>query len=437
MTSFYRASSKLKNYSFSENAFIPKEVTIPLVQEKDVICHSIVDPGDTISEGDIIATYKDKNFTARIHSPVPGKVTSIESVVNPNGRQDVSIKIKTAGSFSFLGKNIREQDWTALTADTLLDKLSEKGVVNTFNCGKPYSIESQINNPKTTKSLVVRMFDEDPVRLSDSLLSKMFLNEIRTGAYIIAKAMSADGVVFIFDQKASKTLDDFIPLHPEVKTEVLFAVNKDHPVAYNKEIVHLYNKSFKKDKQFDVDVKSLFIDCHTAFDAYNAVVKNTPVISRYIHISGNCIDSSAFLNVRLGTTFKDIVNQLGGWIEKPALIVINGHMSGYSVQTLETPVTKYVKSVSFISKKYVPDQRMFDCTFCGECRDVCPRGLSPDLFFANHNYGKDIPEKVLLTAMDCCECSSCNSVCPSRIPLSQIIDSIKEKLLKEKENENK
>lgn len=437
MTSFYGASSKLKNYSFSENAFIPKEVTVPLVQEKDVICRSIVDPGDTISEGDIIATYKEKNFTARIHSPVPGQVTAIESAVNPNGRQDVCIKIKTAGAFSYLGKNLRDQDWTAFTADTILDKLSEKGVVNTFNCGKPYSIESRINNPKTTKSLVVRMFDEDPVRLSDSLLSKMFLEEIRTGAYIIAKAMKADGVVFLFDQRVSKTLGDFIPLHPEAKTEVLFAINKNQPVAHKKEIVHLYNKTFKKEKQFEVDGNSLFIDSHTAYDAYNAVVKNTPVISRYIHISGNCIDSSAFLNVRLGTTFADIVNQLGGWIEKPALIVINGHMSGYSVNTLETPVTKYVKSVSFISKKYVPDQRMFDCIFCGNCRAVCPRGLSPDLFFTNHNYGKDIPEKVLHTALDCCECSYCNSVCPSRIPLSQIIDSIKEKLLKENADENK
>ena len=85
---------KVKNYKYTQNAFLPKITTISLSQEKDCICNPIVKVGDVVKEGDVIAepdsTEKDK---ALIHSSVPGKVINIISSLCPNGRIEKSIQI--------------------------------------------------------------------------------------------------------------------------------------------------------------------------------------------------------------------------------------------------------------------------------------------------------------------------------------------------------
>ena len=49
---------------------------------------------------------------------------------------------------------------------------------------------------KDKKRLIVRLFDEDPRRISDSLYTKFFLDEIITGTQITANAMDADSIIF-------------------------------------------------------------------------------------------------------------------------------------------------------------------------------------------------------------------------------------------------
>ena len=90
----------IHNYKYTENAFLPKTVIIPLVQEKDSICKPKVKPGEIVEEGQIIAG---SDFSV-IHSPVPGTVMDICPVNSPDGKIEKAIKISTQGSFSYLGK---------------------------------------------------------------------------------------------------------------------------------------------------------------------------------------------------------------------------------------------------------------------------------------------------------------------------------------------
>ena len=105
---------------------------------------------------------------------------------------------------------------------------------------------------------------------------------------------------------------------------------------------------------------------------------------------------------------------------------------------MDIPVSKDVKSVSFIPQAKVPDQQIEDCSRCGNCIDICPVGLYPESLYRSYttqNKDDDHLNIITQTAILCTECALCNSVCPSRIPLSQIIKSLKEKPPKETTDE--
>ena len=59
-----------------------------------------------------------------------------------------------------------------------------------------------------------------------------------------------------------------------------------------------------------------------------AVLYNRPLFCRYMTISGNAIRTPGNYKVRIGTRIADIVEECGGFREKPARIIMGGPMCG-------------------------------------------------------------------------------------------------------------
>ena len=190
-------SSIIKNYKTSQNAFLPKVVSIPLSQESESHYNSIVKPGDIVREGDVIAqTELAQGWTSSLHSSVPGKVISTEPCISPNGRQEFAVKIQFGGALSYLGKTHNEKKAEDYSQNEIARTLTRNGVINTFKTSIPENLGIQINKLNSDKerhNLVVRLFDEDPYRITDSLISKFYFEEIVKGARIVAKAINAKG----------------------------------------------------------------------------------------------------------------------------------------------------------------------------------------------------------------------------------------------------
>ena len=99
-----------------------------------------------------------------------------------------------------------------------------------------------------------------------------------------------------------------------------------------------------------------------------------------------------------------------------------------SPKSLDIPITKYVKSVEFLSKKNKNDEQIYSCINCGNCRFACPVKLSPDILY-NHTVNfKLLKENFSASSLACIECGLCNTVCPARLPLCQTIKVLKNKL---------
>ena len=434
---YQNLSSILKNYKVSQNSFISKEFIIPLEQEYATDYKNIVQKDDIVQEGQIIAISTDNSKSKRtsdestfIHSPVPGKVMDILPVYTSSGKQKFAVKIKFGGEFSYLGKKITEKSIENLTSSQIIEQLIDKGVVNTYNLKKIENPGLQIKN-NSFKNLVVRFFDEDSFRFTDSLVAKLFTNEIIKGAQILAKAMNCYGILFVIDQSFEKK-QELENLNIS-NLRVLQLKTKKYPCGTQKQIEQAFKKSgLKKTSNLEITKNDFFTDSSTLYEVYKAVICSVPSISHLVHFSGNCLYSSCLLDVKIGTTLNDIVKQIGGFVKEPSVIVINGLIYGNSVESLNVPVTKSVKSVEFISKTKITDSQIYSCVNCGNCRYVCPSRISPDILYSYAVNFKEIPEVLKNTVQDCEECGSCNTVCPARLPLSKTISYLKDTVCEEK-----
>lgn len=431
---YQNLSVALKDYKTSQNSFISKEFFIPLEQEYDTDYNSLARPGDVVKEGEIIATSIGKiSETTYIHSPVPGEVKGVLPIYTPTGKQKFAVKIKFGGEFSYLGKKIKEKSPDSFTSKEIVDCLIKKGVVNTFDVKKNLNPGIQIKQ-KNYKNLVVRLFDEDPFRFTDSLVSKFYAKEILLGAKVLANAFNAASVVFAIDRKFEKKSDFNGANLPNFK--ILQIKTNKNSCGTKRDIIAAFKKSgLKKTCDFTISKDDFFTDSSTLYEIYKAVICNTPAISRLVHFSGNCLYSSCVLDVKIGTPLKDIVNQLGGFAKEPSLIVINGLVYGNSIESLNVPISKSVKSVEFISKFKFTDSQIYSCVNCGNCRYVCPSKLSPDVIYSYAVNFKEIPQKIADSVNFCEGCGLCNATCPARLPLTDTILWLKDAVDK-KSSEN-
>lgn len=430
-----------KKYTTHSIAFLPSLAVISLSQDSKTLMEATVQKGDYVQEGQIIARNCIKNITdkkyctypAYIHSPVPGKVLDIYNVINPNGKKLPAVLIKMEGNFSFSGKKREILNWTYSQSNTRTKTLAQMGVINTFE--KPISLAQQINSEITKKEkdssykispLVVRLFDNDPDTVIDKYITENFAKEVFEGTAILAETLNTSDVVFIAEKDTwNLTENETKKIFKNIQVHVLETDTNIYPRGQYK-YVKQTTLQYLSSKGINCYKEIFPIDSTTCLDVYNAIAKSYPTIDRFIQIEGDDIAKNGIFKIRIGTTFRNIFEECGGFFKEPAKIIINGLINGIAVSDLDTPITRYVKSIFVLSSRGFPDQRQTACVRCGRCHNICPENIHPEKIYSNYYSDTPVKQYILDTINLCTECGLCNAVCPSRIPLYQTIQLIKD-----------
>lgn len=408
------------------NAYVPHEVLVALWQDEYTKTEPLVYAGEHVEEGQIIA--RDSRSLCQIHSPVPGKVEKFSVISLPNGKTGPCLTIKTEGSFSFLGRPKKKQQWDFMFADQLIRNIGEKGVVNTFYKPKPLAVElMQQKLRQGNRSIFLRLYDLDPTNCADSFIAKNYMPQILEAMSILSHIVEPSAVYCLFD-KSSSIKEDAAAMNILFNTVPLHFIPVDiskYPCGGIFDVLRLVRRSAKSPEEISVSRKDLFIDSMTALSVYEAVVLNQPSMTRFVSIGGDAMTENKIFKVRIGTPIKNLLAECGGFCSQPSKILINGMVYGSAISNFDIPVTKYTKSITVLPKKLINTIPTSPCIRCGSCRKICKADLQPDKLYTQYMKKMHLtPDEIKMTLL-CSECRLCNMACPSRLPLFQTINEIK------------
>jgi len=144
-----------------------------------------------------------------------------------------------------------------------------------------------------------------------------------------------------------------------------------------------------------------------------AVIEGLPMISKLCTVWDQTSGQSANVRLPLGITMENVFRRDLSRYRKVKLI-LGGLMTGQSYYSPKMPVTADTDGVIMMKDDVSWESHL--CNNCGECANICPRGLSPYCLYSAIGAG-DVEMSSALGIGKCLECGLCSFVCPSRLHL--------------------
>ncbi|MCQ2609566.1 MAG: 4Fe-4S binding protein, partial [Lachnospiraceae bacterium] len=177
-------------------------------------------------------------------------------------------------------------------------------------------------------------------------------------------------------------------------------------------------------KVLPAEVGCIVDNVDTVIAIGEAVCESKPLVRRIMTIAGDGFNQNENLEVRLGTSYTTVIEEVGGLKDGVKKMISGGPMMGVAIYDVNIPVSK--SSSAFLAFMKDPIEKLTEttCIRCGKCVEACPINLLPTNLA--HACAHDEIEKfVKLDGMECIECGSCSYVCPAKKPLTQYFRAYK------------
>ena len=153
----------------TQDAPLPKILTLPLKQHIGHITEAIVSVGDSVLKGQVIAESKDY-VSAPIHAPSSGKVIAIEKHLapHPSGLETDCIVIETDGKEQWIECDTHT-NYRELEVNVVRDIIRDAGIVGLGGAGFPSFIKLSPGS-NLVETLILNGAECEPYITCDAML---------------------------------------------------------------------------------------------------------------------------------------------------------------------------------------------------------------------------------------------------------------------------
>ena len=409
--------NKLSTQASIEVFPLPKQVTVFLNQHLGAPATPIVEKGTAVKTGQLIA--KAEAFVcANIHSPVSGVVNKIDTVKDMFGYAKPAIVIDVEGDEWVdtvdLTSDIKRE--ITLSKTEIVDKLKEMGIVGLGGATFPTHIKYMIPEGKKAEYLIINAVECEPYLTSDHRVMLERTEEIMIGVSILRKALGVEKAYIGLENNKPEPIARMKEMAAQFEGIIVEPLKVKYPQGAEKQLIKAITGRSVPSGKLPIDVGCVVNNVGTAFAVYEAVQKNKPLVENIMTVTGKSLAEQHNYQIRIGISYADIVNHIGGLPDDTAKIISGGPMMGKAIVNLDAPTTKGASSLLVITDKEAERAEERDCIRCGKCMEACPMGLEPYLFSALINNDK-VQEAVDNHLMDCIECGCCIFTCPANKPL--------------------
>lgn len=411
------SDSKLTASKPVEQIPLPDKVYVPLSQSLGAPSKPVVDKGDEVKAGQLIA--KGESFiSSNIHSPVSGKVVKIDEVTDASGYRRPAVVIEVADDewIDNIDRSPQLVSEISLTPQQIIDKIKDLGIVGMGGATFPSHVKLMVPKDKKATTLIINGVECEPFLTSDHRLMLEKGEEIIVGIRILMKALGVDKAFIGIENNKKDAIQHLTNLLKNETGIKVVTLKVKYPQGGEKQLIKAITGKEVPSGKLPVETGCIVHNVGTAFAVYEAVQKNKPLIDRVVTVTGPSVSKPGNFQVRIGTSIEFLLKLAGGVPEDTGKIISGGPMMGKALTTTDVPVVKGTSGILLMPAENSHRVPVFNCIRCARCISVCPMGLQPVLL-AQFTYNEFYEEAEKAYIMDCMECGSCQFTCPSGRPL--------------------
>ena len=400
---------------------LPEVVTIPLLQHIGAPSKLMVNKGDDVKVGQLLAG-SEGFVSANIHSSVSGKITKIDKLFDNSGYKLDAIQIEVEGDewLDTIDQSDTILKEIGITQPEIVKKIQESGIVGMGGATFPSHVKLAAPRDKKIECLLINGVECEPYLTGDHALMLEKGEEILIGISIIMKALQLEKAAIGIEENKTDAIDHLTRLAQNYDNIHIQGLKVKYPQGSEKQLIKAVKNREVPSGGLPVDVGCIVFNVGTMFAVYEAIQKNKPLIDRITTVTGYGLTSPANFKVRLGTSIAHLLEAAGGIPEDAGKIISGGPMMGRAINDLSIPVTKGTSGILVLKEEIANRKPVQNCIRCSKCITVCPMGLEPYLLMAMAFREKfDGLEDQHIT--DCMECGSCSYICPANRPLLDYI----------------
>ncbi len=410
------------------------EIVLPMSQHIGAPCIPLVKKGDRVLIGQLIGE-PNGYVSVPIHSTVSGTVKAVEDRLVPNGNKVLSVVIERdelCEEDPALGKVL---DYKAMTHEEIIEVVKNAGLVGMGGAGFPTYIKLTPPPGKTIKHVIINGAECEPYLTSDHRVMLEEGERLIEGLRILLHLFpQAKGYIGVEDNKA----DAIAELKKHIKKEdniEICTLETKYPQGSEKHLIYAITNQEVPSGGLPADVDCMVQNVDSALAIWRAFEKSRPIMRRIVTVSGDGVSNPGNFKVRLGTSYRELLEHAGWDPEKTVKVISGGPMMGMALSSVDVPVIKGTAGILCFTEEAVAVKPESNCIRCNKCIEVCPCVLMPTQLNTASLTG-DTEMFVDYNGMDCMECGSCSFICPANRHLVQSIRTAKA-AVRAKQNKDK
>ncbi|WP_192022617.1 electron transport complex subunit RsxC [Shewanella sp. WPAGA9] len=390
--------------------------------------------GDAVLKGQML-TEGEGFMYLPVHAPTSGIIADIalKPSNHASGLPVLTCVIQADGKDDSI--DYQSSELATLSNQQILDKIMQAGIAGMGGASFPSHIK--LNPASEIDLVIINGVECEPYITSDDVIMRENATEILSGINIINTLLSPQRIIIAIEDNKPEAvsamrsaLDNATELQGIVKVTV---IPTKYPSGGEKQLIQIITGREVPTGSIPAQQGIVVHNVGTAYAIQDAVLHGKPLIERLVTLTGEQVSTPGNYWLPIGSSVKDILEQVG-FDEAPLQkVIIGGPMMGYALPDFDVPVLKGTNCILTPSQNEIaPDAEEKACIRCGECAIACPALLLPQQLFW-HAKAEEYDKAASFNLKDCIECGCCSYVCPSDIPLVEYYRIAKSALKNEAE----